>query len=74
MLKGRVGETRKALLQLGITVSEEEVQKSSDQLTRNEQEREKQKKTLWTPGVKRALVVVGVFFIFQQITGINVPF
>ncbi|MEO8898676.1 MAG: MFS transporter, partial [Candidatus Dormibacter sp.] len=74
MLKGRVDETRKALGQLGITVSEEEVQKSSDQLTRNEQKREKQKKSLWTPGVKRALVVVCVFFIFQQITGINVPF
>jgi hypothetical protein len=26
----------------------------------------------WTPGVRRALVVVCVFFIFQQITGINV--
>src|SRR6266480_3609302 len=27
----------------------------------------------WTRGVKRALIVVCVFFIFQQITGINVP-
>jgi MFS transporter, SP family, arabinose:H+ symporter len=27
----------------------------------------------WTPGVRRALIVVSVFFIFQQITGINVP-
>ena len=27
----------------------------------------------WTPGVRRALIVVCVFFIFQQITGINVP-
>jgi SP family arabinose:H+ symporter-like MFS transporter len=27
----------------------------------------------WTRGVRRALVVVCVFFIFQQITGINVP-
>ena len=27
----------------------------------------------WTPGVRRALFVVCVFFIFQQITGINVP-
>jgi SP family arabinose:H+ symporter-like MFS transporter len=25
------------------------------------------------PGVRRALIVVSVFFIFQQITGINVP-
>jgi MFS transporter, SP family, arabinose:H+ symporter len=29
---------------------------------------------LWTPGVKRALAVVAVFFVFQQITGINIPF
>ncbi len=26
------------------------------------------------PGVKRALIIVCVFFVFQQITGINVPF
>ena len=28
----------------------------------------------WTAGVRRALIIVCVFFIFQQITGINVPF
>ncbi|MEM0132566.1 MULTISPECIES: sugar porter family MFS transporter [Acidiplasma] len=27
-----------------------------------------------TPGIKRAFVVVGLFMMFQQITGINVPF
>jgi MFS family permease len=27
----------------------------------------------WTPGVRRALFVVCGFFVFQQITGINVP-
>jgi len=27
----------------------------------------------WSPGVRRALVVVCVFFVFQQITGINMP-
>lgn len=30
-------------------------------------------RTKWTTGVRRALVVVCVFFVFQQITGINVP-
>jgi MFS family permease len=30
--------------------------------------------TNWTPAVKRALVVVCVFFVFQQITGINIAF
>jgi MFS transporter, SP family, arabinose:H+ symporter len=34
--------------------------------------REKRRRA-WTPGVRRALIVVSVFFIFQQITGINVP-
>jgi MFS transporter, SP family, arabinose:H+ symporter len=74
MLKGHIAETRNALKQLGIDVTEEQVQTSSDQLTASEQKRQQQKKTLWTPGVKRALMVVCVFFIFQQITGINVPF
>jgi sugar porter (SP) family MFS transporter len=31
-------------------------------------------KTRWTPPVKRALIIVCVFFILQQITGINVAF
>ena len=35
---------------------------------------ERRRKTQWTKGVIRALIVVCVFFIFQQITGINVPF
>ena len=30
--------------------------------------------TNWTPAVRRALLVVCVFFVFQQITGINVAF
>jgi MFS family permease len=31
-------------------------------------------KSNWTPAVRRALLVVCVFFVFQQITGINVAF
>jgi hypothetical protein len=31
-------------------------------------------RTNWTRGVRRALIIVSVFFVFQQITGINVPF
>jgi MFS transporter, SP family, arabinose:H+ symporter len=31
------------------------------------------RRAAWTPGVRRALIVVSVFFIFQQITGINIP-
>ena len=72
MLNGRFADTSKAFGLLGMEVSEEEVRAAADVLARREQER--QHKTLWTPGVKRALGVVCVFFIFQQITGINVPF
>ena len=35
---------------------------------------ERRRKTQWAKGVIRALIVVCVFFILQQITGINVPF
>ena len=38
-----------------------------------DQQREQTKSRNWTRGVLRALVVVCVFFIFQQITGINIP-
>jgi MFS family permease len=72
MLKGRFADTQKALGSLGLDVTEEEVKETADQL--EEIEREQQRKTQWTAGVKRALIVVCVFFVFQQITGINVPF
>ena len=72
MHKGRYADTGKALGQLGIDVAEQPVQDSAEQLVAAETEQ--QRKSQWTPGVKRALIVVCVFFIFQQITGINVPF
>ena len=37
-------------------------------------ERQRRRTTQWTAGVRRALIVVCVFFIFQQITGVKVPF
>jgi sugar porter (SP) family MFS transporter len=74
MLQGRYADTRKALSKLGIDVSEEQVQRSAEQLARVEVEDRKQHRSKWTPGVKRALMVVCVFFVFQQITGINIPF
>lgn len=72
MLQGRFGETRRSLQMLGMTVSEEEVRATSEQLAAIE--RQQQRSTRWTPGVRRALLVVSVFFVFQQITGINIPF
>jgi MFS family permease len=72
MLHGRYDDTRKAFGRLGMDVSDDEVRQAADQLAGQEQQR--RRKTQWTAGVRRALIVVCVFFIFQQITGINVPF
>jgi SP family arabinose:H+ symporter-like MFS transporter len=72
MLNGRYADTSKAFGLLGMEVSEEEARAAAEVLAQREQER--QQKTQWTRGVKRALAVVCVFFILQQITGINVPF
>jgi len=74
MLQGRFGDTQKALGKLGIDVSEEEVRRSAEQLAATETEERQQHKSKWTPGVKRALIVVCLFFFFQQVTGVNVPF
>src|SRR6202020_1757914 len=38
-----------------------------------EQVEKGQGRRAWTPGVRRALIVGRVFFLFHQITGINVP-
>jgi MFS transporter, SP family, arabinose:H+ symporter len=72
MLHGRYDDTRKAFGRLGMNVTTDEVRHAADQL--HGQERERQRKTQWTAGVRRALIIVCLFFVFQQITGINVPF
>src|SRR6202046_4377218 len=72
MLHGRYDDTRKAFGRLGMDITDDEVRQAADQLAGQEQER--RRKTQWTAGVRRALIVVCVFFIFQQVTGINVPF
>ena len=72
MLQGRYGDTRNALAQLGVEVSEDHVRHSAAELA--QAERREERRTLWTKGVKRALIVVCIFFVFQQITGINIPF
>ncbi len=72
MAHGRFAETRKAFGLLGMDVAEDEIRQAADQLA--QRDRQQRRKSLWTPGVRRALIVVCVFFIFQQITGINVPF
>jgi SP family arabinose:H+ symporter-like MFS transporter len=72
MLKGRYADTREALASLGVEVSESDVRQSAEDLERAQQR--ESRRTQWTKGVKRALMVVCVFFVFQQITGINIPF
>src|SRR2546429_4308492 len=72
MLHERYADTRKAFGQLGMETTEEEIRTAAEQLRGTVEER--RRKTQWTKGVIRALIVVCVFFIFQQITGINVPF
>jgi MFS transporter, SP family, arabinose:H+ symporter len=72
--QGRFEDTVVALGKLGVEVTKEQVSRTADKIEQVEAKTKDQMKRLWTPGVKRALMVVCVFFVFQQITGINVPF
>jgi SP family arabinose:H+ symporter-like MFS transporter len=72
MLHGRYDDTGKAFGQLGMEVTDDEIRGAAGEVARTE--RERRRGTAWTAGVRRALILVCVFFIFQQITGINVPF
>ncbi len=74
MRQGQFDKARRSLAMLELDVTEEQVRQTADQLVRQESQRSEKQQTSWTYGVKRALVVVCVFFIFQQITGINIPF
>lgn len=72
--QGRFADTSVALGKLGIEVTEDEVRRTAGKIEQVEADRKDERRRLWTPGVKRALAVVSGFFVFQQITGINVPF
>jgi len=72
MQQGRFADTRKALGLLGLDVSLERVRESAKLIV--DQERAARDKSQWTSGVKRALMLVCIFFIFQQVSGINIPF
>jgi SP family arabinose:H+ symporter-like MFS transporter len=74
MEKGRAAQTTKALKQLGVEVSPADVRRATDELSVSARERKRSGAKVWTPGVRRALLLVCAFFILQQITGINVPF
>ncbi len=70
---GHYEATQKALARLGAEVSIEDVEYTARELQRADQKSEQAGRRSWTPGVKRALLVVCLFFVFQQISGINVP-
>jgi MFS transporter, SP family, arabinose:H+ symporter len=72
MLHDRYADARKAFGQFGLDATDEDVHAAARQL-RGTQEGS-QRRRQWTRGVIRALIVVCVFFTFQQITGINIPF
>lgn len=57
-----------SLKRFNVTAKLSEIKNTHDYLVAKET---KQKAT---PGIKRAFVIVGLFMMFQQITGINIPF
>jgi MFS transporter, SP family, arabinose:H+ symporter len=71
---GKYGQVRTAMAALGAgEVTEDEVRRAAAVIEQAEGGGRAQRRRAWTPGVRRALVIVSVFFVFQQITGINVP-
>ncbi|HEX9066986.1 MAG TPA: sugar porter family MFS transporter [Streptosporangiaceae bacterium] len=70
---GHYEATQKALAKLGSDVSVEDVEFTARELRRADDRSEQSRRRGWSPGVKRALLVVCLFFVFQQISGINVP-
>ena len=71
--KGKFAHARDTFAQLGVEVTVEDVEHTAAQLDQADAKAERARSRGWTPGVRRALMVVCGFFIFQQITGINVP-
>jgi MFS family permease len=70
---GKYDQVRKAMTTLGADEpSDEDIQRAAQVIERVESGKG-QRWRGWTPGARRALIIVSIFFIFQQITGINVP-
>jgi sugar porter (SP) family MFS transporter len=71
--KGKYDEAQKAFAKLDVDVTVEDVEHTAHLLEQADAKATRARSNAWTKGVKRALMVVCVFFVFQQITGINVP-
>ena len=70
---GRYDDVRKAMSALGHRGHRGRRQARGRPVIERVEGDARGRRRAWTPGVRRALIVVCVFFIFQQITGINVP-
>jgi MFS family permease len=71
---GKYDQVRSAMVTLGADEpSDEQIRRAAQVIEKVEGGGKAQRRRAWTPGARRALIVVSVFFIFQQITGINVP-
>jgi SP family arabinose:H+ symporter-like MFS transporter len=75
MRHGKYEQMRDALGVLGVDASLDQVRATARNLERADERQDaaRSRRSRWTPGVRRALIVICVFFLFQQITGINVP-
>ncbi len=73
--QGRYDDVQQALAKLGVEASREDIERTARDLHQEDEQvaAKASRRQLWTPGVRRALMVVCTFFVFQQITGINVP-
>jgi sugar porter (SP) family MFS transporter len=71
--KEKYEAAQQTFAKLGVDVTVEDVEYTAQQLAQADERHERVKSRTWTKGVRRALTVVCVFFVFQQITGINVP-
>src|SRR5699024_8301843 len=69
---GREEGAQKAFAKLGMDPTLEQVRAEAEAIAA--ERRRVNATTNWTKPVKRALVIVCVFFVLQQITGINVAF
>ena len=71
---GRYEKMQAALSRLGVDATIKQIRETAEHLAESEKrDRGTAGGRRWTRGVWRALIVVCVFFIFQQITGINIP-
>jgi MFS transporter, SP family, arabinose:H+ symporter len=71
--KGRYEDALHTFQTLGVHVSLEDIEHTAHGLEQDDARAERAQSRGWTKGVRRALFVVCGFFVFQQITGINVP-